>query len=48
MSELVDGIGRLAGGDYSVKLPENNKSFVSPISKSINKLSLELEKNYQK
>lgn len=45
MSELVDGIGRLASGDYSTKLVETRKSFINPISKSINKLSMELEKN---
>lgn len=45
MSEIVDGIGRLASGDYSTKLVESRKSFINPISKSINKLSMELEKN---
>lgn len=45
MGEIVDGIGRLASGDYSNKLNTDRKTFMKPVASSINKLSLELEKN---
>ena len=45
MNDLVDGISKLAGGDYSHRLSEEKRSFMKPVASSVNKLALELEKN---
>lgn len=44
MNQLLDGISRLADGDYSVRLEIGRKSAVNSVSKSVNHLAEELEK----
>lgn len=44
MNDLLDGVSRLADGDYSVRLDIGRRSAVNSVSKSVNHLAEELEK----
>ena len=44
-NRLIEGISKLADGDYSVRLDEDEKLAMSPVSVSFNKLAKELEEN---
>ena len=45
MNKMIECISKLADGDYSIRLSEEKKFFLTPVSKSFNKLAKELEKN---